>query len=272
MWRGSVGKRNTGINRLIDLKVAIVIATTFATAPAVSGDQPLGENFFDDFLQFSPSRWGVSDGWVNGDWQNCEWSRDAVRFKSGQVELKYSARSTDKRDFICGEIQTREYFGFGTYEARLRTAKGSGLNAAFFTYTGPPHGNPHDEIDFEVLTRDTSRVSLNTYVSGEPKNGKSVALPVPSDSEFITYSFIWEKHRIRWFVDHVLVHETAPGGPIPVTPQKIYASFWGSESFPNWMGDFVEPAGELTMEIEWLAYTRIDEICQFQASVLCALQ
>ncbi|WP_240804523.1 family 16 glycosylhydrolase [Qingshengfaniella alkalisoli] len=232
---------------------------------------PRGESFVDDFDSFDSSIWGVSDGWVNGDWQNCQWSRDAMNVQNGMLHLQFAAQATDNRDYVCGEIQSRKVYGYGTYEARYRTAKGSGLNAAFFTYIGPHHGQPHDEIDFEVLTRDTSMVSLNTYVSSEPNNGKRVRLPQDSDMSFITYSFVWSEEGITWYVDGEKVHETAAGTPLPTHEQKIYASFWGSDSFPNWMGPFDPPAKALTMEVDWIAFTAEGEDCQFPESVVCTL-
>ncbi|MCF2870424.1 family 16 glycosylhydrolase [Octadecabacter sp. G9-8] len=197
------------------------------------------------------------------------WSGDNLVVEGGMLTLSFARQANEQRDYTCGEIQSRHVYGYGTYEARYRTSTGSGLNAAFFTYIGPHHGKPHDEIDFEVLTRDTTAVSLNTYVSGAPENGKRVPLPQPADDGFITYSFVWDEGGIRWFVDGELVHETAPGTALPVNDQKIYASFWGSDSFPNWMGPFVEPETVLDMDVDWIAFTALGDACQFPTSVVC---
>ncbi len=40
----------------------------------------------------------------------------------------------------------------------MKAATGSGLNSAFFTYIGPTDKKPHDEIDFEVLGKNTGKV------------------------------------------------------------------------------------------------------------------
>lgn len=243
------------------------IFTNSATAQEI----PRGESFFDGFDKFEETLWGVSDGWVNGDWQNCEWSREAMSIKDGVLTLFFSSQKTDKREYVCGEIQSRHAYSYGTFEARFRTEGGSGLNAAFFTYIGNHHGKPHDEIDFEVLTRDTRKVSLNTYVSGKGTNGKPVDLPHPSDQDFITYSFIWSETGIEWYVNGTKVHETQSGSALPVHAQKIYASLWGSDSFPDWMGKFNPPEGDVKMTIDWIAYTEPGQGCQFDASILCAI-
>lgn len=246
-----------------------ICGVLLAPAQLIAQDLPKGASFFDDFETLDQTLWGISDGWVNGDWQNCMWSGEDVVVQDGILSLGFSMQPNEKRDYTCGEIQSRHVYGHGTYEARFRTAEGAGLNAAFFTYIGPHHGKPHDEIDFEVLTRDTTAVSLNTYVGGAPKNGKRVPLPQPANDGFITYSFVWDPDGIRWYVDGVMMHETASDTDLPVNDQKIYASFWGSDSFPNWMGKFVEPETDLVMDLDWIAFTALGEACQFPDSVVC---
>jgi hypothetical protein len=59
-------------------------------------------------------------------------------------------------------------YGYGTYEVRMRTGRGSGLNAAFFTYIGPVHDRAHHEIDIEVLLRDTRRCHLQHLLRAVP--------------------------------------------------------------------------------------------------------
>ncbi|MGB7240882.1 MAG: family 16 glycosylhydrolase [Sulfitobacter sp.] len=266
-------KFRTTRTRIIAIAGAAVLALAALVAqfgsPAHANDNPAGATFFDDFDGFDRDRWGISHGWSNGDWHNCEWSKKAVAIEDGTLKLLFKPIKTEKRDYICGEIQSHQTYGYGTYEVRFKTEKGSGLNAAFFTYIGPQHKKPHDEIDFEVLTRDTSKVSVNTYVSGQPTNGKAVELPKRTDSGFITYAFTWDENGITWFVDGQEVHQTTPGNPLPTNPQKIYASLWGTEKFVDWMGVFEPPQGDVTFTIDWIAFTELGKECQFDASVLC---
>jgi endo-1,3-1,4-beta-glycanase ExoK len=250
--------------------VAALLAAALGAGTAAAQSPP-GESFFDDFETISTDLWYVSDGWTNGDWMNCTWSNGAVELDDGIVRMNFlPGVAAGERDHSCAEIQTRPRFGHGTFEARFRTSRGSGLNAAFFTYIGPFHEAPHDEIDFEVLMRDPSSVSLNTYVAGTPHHEKVVPVPGGADADFHTYAFIWEPERLRWFVDGTLVHEVADA-PLPQTPQKIYVSHWGSDTFTDWMGPFETPEGPVTMELDWVAYTVLGEDCHFPQSVLCSL-
>lgn len=230
----------------------------------------LGGSFKDDFTTFDPDRWYVSDGWSNGDHQNCQWSASAVVHLPGRVALDFIADPTPTHAYRCGEIQSQQRFGYGTYEARIKTDDGSGLNSAFFTYIGPVHGERHDEIDFEILTANVDEVTVNTFVDGKPHHGSVHPLPHPSNSDFIVYSFIWEPGRLRWFVDGKLIRSVED--PIlPERPQKIYLSIWGTETLNDWMGPFEPPARPKRMEIDWVAYTAPGEGCQFEGSVLCTL-
>ncbi len=258
--------RIAGFVCLVVLAIAALRGPLAAQAAGPAG----GESFFDDFDGFEQSRWQVSDGWVNGDWQNCTWSRQAVTSGDGLLNLHFRRQKNDRRSYICAEIQSREKYGYGAYEIRLRTQKGSGLNAAFFTYTGASQGTVHDEIDVELLLRDTGRVSVNTYVSGRPENGATLDLAHASDAGFTQFAFVWGPDGIDWYVDNRRVHATAGSRALPSTAQKIFASFWGSDTFSDWMGPFADPGGDLVVQIDWIAYTRRGEGCQFAQSVLCA--
>lgn len=231
-----------------------------------------GQSFRDDFDNFDRSRWYVADGWANGEHQNCVWSSKELDLADGILTLSFQKREMQNRDYACAEIQTHQRFGYGTYEARFKTDTGPGINAAFFTYIGPTNGAPHDEIDFEVLTRDTSGVDVNTYVTGKPRNGSRVDVSGGTDTDFNDYAFVWEKDRLRWYVNGELMHEATEPAELPSNPQKIFFSLWGSDTLNDWMGTFEDPGRKLTMEVDWVAYTAPGDDCQFPESVVCKLQ
>ncbi|NJS39375.1 MAG: family 16 glycosylhydrolase [Rhodobacteraceae bacterium] len=246
---------------------ATALALTMGFA---SSAEPLGASFKDDFTTFDTQRWYVSDGWSNGAHQNCQWSASAVTQAAGQVMLAFVQDPTPTHAYRCGEIQTNQRFGYGTYEARIKTDDGSGLNAAFFTYIGPVHGERHDEIDFEILTANVNEVTVNTYVDGQPQHGAVQPMPRAANAAFHVYSFVWEPGRLRWFVDGKLIH-AVEHAVLPERPQKIYLSLWGTDTLTDWMGPFVPPDRPKQMEIDWVAFTAPGEGCAFDGSVLCSL-
>lgn len=227
--------------------------------------------FFEDFTEgLDRDRWYVSDGWANGGWQDCHWSGGAVEVRNGTLTLFHiPAPEGGDRPPQCGEVQTRARLHHGTFEARIRTPRAPGLNASVFTYIGPVHGAPHDEIDIEILTRDPGEMTANTYVAGKPHNGGAAPATPPFDEAFHTAAFRWEPEGITWYLDGQEVHRTAPGSPLPTHPQKLYMSFWSTETLTDWMGKQAPREGPLGYEIDWVAYTPLGQACLFEGSVTC---
>ena len=238
---------------------------------AVPAGAETGRTFFDSFDEVSESRWFISDGWLNGGHQNCTWTDEAIAASDSVLSVGFLLKPFGERSYGCGELQTREKFSYGVFEARLKTPTGSGLNAAFFTYVGPPNSPRHDEIDVEILLANTSQVSLNTYVGARPVNGGVATIRNgTSDSAYHIYSVIWQPSGVHWYVDGELVHRA--GGPVPREPQSIFFSLWGSDTLDDWMGPFQRPHHDLYMSVDWVAYTKLGEPCQFPESVLCSLK
>jgi endo-1,3-1,4-beta-glycanase ExoK len=271
-----LGQSTTTVNRRYRICAAIVsIAMAGVVAgPTVSLSQEAaaGKSFVDDFTTFNRSRWYVADGWTNGDHQNCIWSKDQLKIADGVLTLSFEKKKIKHLDYACAEIQTKKRFGYGVYEARLKTDTGSGLNAAFFTFVGPADKQPHDEIDFEVLTRDTTKVSVNTYVSQKPKNGAVVDVKGGTNTGFNDYAFVWEKDSLRWYLNGQLVHTAPNAAELPTHAQKIFFSLWGTETLNDWMGPFQDPGRKVTLEVDRVAFTALGEPCQFPESVACKLQ
>ncbi|NSX54900.1 family 16 glycosylhydrolase [Parasulfitobacter algicola] len=234
--------------------------------------EELGKSFKEDFDELDTEKWYISDGWRNGEYQNCLWNSDQVNVRGGKLILGFDRSGGGPLRYKCGELRTYQSYGYGLFEARIKTGQGSGLNAAFFTYIGPSNNKPHDEIDVEILTKDTNSVSFNTYVSGEPHHGKEVPLQNPTHTSFNIYSMLWTPREIRWYVNGEFVHKTIGTRYLPTHPQKIFASLWGSDTNIEWMGEFRPVTRRITMEIDWIAYTSLSDSCQFDASVMCDLR
>ena len=227
--------------------------------------------FRDHFNALDKKRWYVSDGWSNGDHQDCVWSAGAVQVRDGMLTLfRIPAPETgDDPKARCGEVQTNAFFRYGTFEARIRTARVSGMNASVFTYSGPAHKYPHSEIDIEILTRDTSKVEFNTYVEGKPMNGQKVSVEPRSEQAFHRFAIRWEPTGIRWYIDGRQVHRTPDGAALPDFPQKLYMSFWSTTTLVDWMGPLNPDAKMQRYDIDWVAYTPPGKKCLFPESVTC---
>lgn len=232
----------------------------------------LGKSFKDEFFHLDKDRWFLSDGWRNGKYQNCLWNADQVTVANGKLVIAFNPSSGGQLKYECGEIRTYQSYKYGLFEARIKTSRGSGLNAAFFTYIGPSDNKPHDEIDVEILTKNTNSVSFNTYVSGKPHHGAEKRLQNATHTAFKTYSILWTPNSVHWYVNGQLLHQTSGTKNLPKHPQKIFASLWGSDTKVDWMGEFRPINQPVTMEIDWIAYTSLDDTCQFRESVMCKLR
>lgn len=246
------------------------LALALATS-ATAQEGATGKSFVENFDKLDTAVWYISDGWNNGPHQNCTWSKKQVDVANGVLELTFDRRLLGERDYVCGEIQTRNRFGYGTYEARMKSAGSSGLNSAFFTYIGPTDRKPHDEIDFEVLGKDTSRVQLNQYVAGKGGNEALADVPGGADAAFNDFAFVWEKDRLRYFVNGRMVHEVTDPAKIPTNAQKIFLSLWGTDTLKDWMGAF-SYSGPAKMQVDRLAFTASGDACQFEQSLVCKLK
>lgn len=248
----------------------ITVAAACASALPASAQQASGKSFVDYFDKINRGFWYVSDGWNNGAHQNCTWSKNNVKVENGALQLSFADGKSKDRNYSCGEIQTTKRYGYGTYEARIKAGTGSGLNSAFFTYIGPADKQKHDEIDFEVLGKNTGEVQVNQYVQAKGGNEKLVPVGSKADEGFNDYAFIWEKDRLRYYLNGKLVQDVTDPSKIPSTPQKIFFSLWGSDTLSNWMGrfDYTKPA---VLSVERVAFTALGDKCQFPESIACTL-
>jgi len=250
--------------------LALLAATSICTmtAGARAGDS---NGFFDDFNTIDPARWYISDGWSNGAWQNCGWSKQEVSVVNGILSVGFSHNPEANRAYRCGEIQTNTSLSYGTYEARLKTPTGSGLNAAFFTYTG----TPHDENDMEFLLKDPAHVSTTTFVNGKSGDGKKgngehTPLPQPATAGFVDYAMVWAPDKLEFYADHKLIRTIDTPSQIPTHPQKLYFSLWGTDTLTSWMGSFLDPGQPIAMQVDWVGYTPAGAHCLFPQSITCS--
>jgi endo-1,3-1,4-beta-glycanase ExoK len=254
------------LSRTTALFAALAVSAT--AGPLFAQQGATGTSFVEEFDRLDRKVWYISDGWNNGPHQNCTWSKNRVEVRDGKLVLSFDVAKAGDRKYACGEIQTRKRFGYGTYETRMKSATGSGLNSAFFTYIGPTDKKPHDEIDFEVLGKDTGRVQVNQYIAGKGGNEKLIEVAGGADAGFNDYAFVWQKDRLRYYVNGALVHEVTDPAKLPDNAQKIFLSLWGTDTLADWMGPF-SFNGPATLEVERVAFTAEGEACQFAGSVAC---
>lgn len=181
----------------------------------------------------------------NNSFYGAHWRQENVTPTSSGTLLSVQRVKGLSLPYTAGEIQSQKHYGHGRYEAILRPSRGSGLATAFFTYTGPWFGNPHDEIDIEFLGQDTTKVHFNYFRRG--RTGKSAIFDLPFDAADADrlYAFEWTPEGITWFVEGVPYYATEPGDDfLPQVGGKVMFSAWtGVPHMQGWLGKPTFPSG-----------------------------
>ncbi|MCR5491340.1 MAG: family 16 glycosylhydrolase [Bacilli bacterium] len=139
----------------------------------------------------------TSHGYGNGGMFLSKWSRDRVRYDNGIGYL--SVADIDGVNYGA-EIRTRQGYLYGYFGARIKTFKHSGTVQSVFTYNGGPN-YIWDEIDIEILGKDTTKVQFNYYHEGVGGHEYMYNLGFDSSEDFHDYGFKWEESKITWYVD-----------------------------------------------------------------------
>lgn len=182
---------------------------------------------------FQPSTHDNKDGFYGVNWR-----ADNVRQAGAGTQLLVRSDQDGTQPYTGGEIQSDAHYHYGRYETIMRPARGSGLVSAFFTYTGPWHGDPHDEIDIEFLGMDTTRIHFNYFRNGRRGRDATFDLPFDAADADRLYAFEWTPDGITWFVENVPYYATLPDDPmLPKTPGKVILSLWTGQPFmQGWHG------------------------------------
>ena len=199
-----------------------------------------------DFSKGASNDFSISAGWSNGDPFNCSWSEDNVTFNDGKMQLTIDSMG-DSEAYRGGEYRSKENYGYGLYEVSMKAIKNDGVVSSFFTYTGPSEDNPWDEIDVEVLGKDTTKVQFNYYTNGVGKHEYMYDLGFDASEDFHTYAFEWKEDSITWYVDGKEAYKATEN--LPVTPGKIMMNAWNGIGVDSWLKAF-DGTVPLTAEYE----------------------
>ncbi|MCR5717644.1 MAG: glycoside hydrolase family 16 protein [Oscillospiraceae bacterium] len=173
----------------------------------------------------------ASDGWTNGSCFDCWWHKSNTSLDGGMLTLTIDKDKGGKGMYSGAEYRTNEFYGYGYYETSMQAIKNDGVVSSFFTYTGPSDNNPWDEIDIEILGKDTTKVQLNYYKDGQGGHEYMYDLGFDASEGFHTYGFDWQPDHITWYVDGKEAYTMR--GDMPKTPGKIMMNTWPGVSDPN---------------------------------------
>ncbi|MBQ6180466.1 MAG: glycoside hydrolase family 16 protein, partial [Ruminococcus sp.] len=213
-----------------------------------------------DFRKGQPSTFMASDGWSNQSMFNCFWHKENTSYDGGVLNLTIDQRRYDskypdsaKYPYSAGEYRTKDFYGFGYYETSMQAIKNDGVVSSFFTYTGESDNNPWDEIDVEILGKDTTKVQFNYFSNSKGEHEFTYDLGFDASQGFHTYGFDWQRDHITWYVDGKPVHTAYQD--IPQTPGKIMMNVWPGTGVDEWLKPF-NGRTPLTARYQWVTYNK----------------
>ncbi len=214
-----------------------------------------GQAFYADLAEGQPVGFECADGWCNGSMFYVTWRKQNVQFEEQVMKLVIDEDATPAGGipYSGGEFRSKEFYQYGRYEVSMKAMKKDGVVSSFFTYTGPSDHNPWDEIDVEILGKDTTKVQFNYFTNGKGNHEYMHELGFDASEEFHTYGFEWHADKIIWFVDGVEVHRATES--IPVTPGKMMMNAWCGTGVDDWLAAFDATNLPASAEYQWIRFT-----------------
>jgi endoglucanase len=204
-----------------------------------------------DFRTGTSSLFFASDGWSNGSCFDCVWRGSNAVIKDGALQLTLNNDPKGEYNYAGAEYRSTDFYGYGYYETSMQAIRNDGVVSSFFTYTGPSDNNPWDEIDIEILGKDTTKVQFNYYTNGVGNHEYMYDLGFDASEGYHTYGFDWQSDHITWYVDGKAVYTATSN--IPSTPGKIMMNVWNGTGVDDWLKPYngVTP---LTAKYQWVTY------------------
>jgi endo-1,3-1,4-beta-glycanase ExoK len=246
-------------------------------------------NFLDQFSTFSTARWSKSEhglGFIREqgpDEPGCGTIGPstnvlyATYLNPANVTLSGTGRlrmglpagpsSNPCANVEGAEIESVDYYKYGTYEVRMQLPDAQSSITGFFLYGGDGIA----EIDIEAFNEKNTdpetgaqegRVMFTTYAknpngspnytpthttNGEPGNEPPVTLPFDPTAGMHTYRFDLYPESVRFYVDGVMIKEWNDG--LPTDRMKLLLNAW----YPRWMSQTAPPE-DRSLNVEWIRH------------------
>lgn len=161
------------------------------------------------------------------------------------ARLTCREEQTSVRAYTSASIRSQRDYLYGRFVAEVRPSNLSGLITGVFLH----RNSPRQEIDIELLGKDTTKLLVNVYYNPGSEGARMeygyrgtpvlIDLGFDASEDFHRYEIEWRATSIRWRVDGRLVHERVNWNPTPIPhlPMEFNVNLWHSRS--------VELAGRL---------------------------
>lgn len=223
---------------------------------AEQADAFRAHDFIDRFNSFNTARWLKSAHNLGLSYLD----PDNVSVNSNdQLRIKIPANTTDG-----GEIESQNFYKYGTYEARLKVPDAPSSITGFFLYAGPDY---EKEIDVELYNQRVLDPSTGTYkgeimfttyaphyypdgtLIREPTHTTTMELPFDPTAGFHTYRFDLYPDSVSFYADDVLMQTWTDA--LPTSQMKLLVNTW----FPSWVPEAGKaPTSNKYTYVEWIRH------------------
>src|SRR5215207_3063266 len=188
---------------------------------------------------------------------------------TGQLQMRLPAgpSSNPCANVEGAEIESVDYYRYGTYEVKMQLPDARSSITGFFLYGGDGIA----EIDIEAFNEkntnpDTGaqegRVMFTTYAknpdgspnlvpthttNGEPGNEPPMTLPFDPTAGMHVYRFDLYPGSVRFYADGVLMKQWTDG--LPTDKMKLLLNAW----YPRWMSQTAPPEDRY-LNVEWIRH------------------
>lgn len=224
-----------------------------------------GVAFIERFRSLDSNRWVFSDGWDNGAWMENDWQREQLSISDEGLAITLDRNGPESAKlFSSGELQSRQSFQYGYFEARMKVPRGEGLVTGLFTYTQPDGRSTWEEIDIEILGRDTRVMEVTYHIHGRSRQ-TGIDLGFDAADDFHIYGFEWTEDALRWYVDGRMVHEVRGARVQDMRrTQRFYVQLWNSAQLYQWVGLINPEEAPWVLHVSCIAQAR-----EYRGASLC---
>ena len=154
---------------------------------------------------------------------------------NGNAMIDLDTYNPTGASFYGTDLISNQLFTFGqgiivTVRAKMDTPIPGGIVCGIFLYDAPASSSNtlHDEIDFELLSNDPTRVWTNIYGNEPLGPGHSINYAYASGSatDYHTYQIQWLPGQVSWYIDGNLVRTVTNQSPIPVGSMYFHLNAW----------------------------------------------
>jgi len=164
-----------------------------------------------------------------------------------------------QKPYHGAEYRTVESFLYGRFEARMKTASGSGVVSSFFSirdFWAEGLGDPQNwcEIDFEGLGNQNYSIQTNIISAGETHHEELLDMLSSPHENFTTYAFEWTPDYIAFFINDSIVRYSNDSYVSSfIYPQKVMMNIW-QPIWEDWVGIFNPDVLPVYAFYDWVKY------------------